>query len=75
MDMAAILFICAKPFEQIGNTLSTEGPMRNLVKIAQAVAKKTFKNHTILYAYIAQSQGQITLMGQNFDYNYNVLLL
>ena len=26
MDMAAILFNCAKPFEQIGNTLSTEGP-------------------------------------------------
>ena len=25
MDMAVVLFNCAKPFEQIGNTLSTEG--------------------------------------------------
>ena len=25
MDMAAILFNCAEPFEEIGNTLSTEG--------------------------------------------------
>ena len=37
MDMIAILFDGAKPFEQIGNTLLTEGPMWNLVKIAQAV--------------------------------------
>ena len=33
--MAAILFDGA--FEQIGNTLLPEGPMRNLVKIAKAV--------------------------------------
>ena len=26
MDMAAILFKCAEPFEQIGNTLSIESP-------------------------------------------------
>ena len=26
MDMAAILFNCPEPSEQIGNTLSTEGP-------------------------------------------------
>ena len=26
IDMAAILFSCVEPFEQIGNTLSTEGP-------------------------------------------------
>ena len=32
-----IFFICAEPFEQIGNTLLTEGPMWNLVKIAQNV--------------------------------------
>ena len=70
MGMAAILFNCAKPFEQIGNTLLTEGPMGNLVKIAQTVSEqKTFKNYTILYMYIAQGQGQITLLGQNFDYN------
>ena len=31
-----------------------------MVKIAQAVsAKKTFKNYTILYMYIAQGGGQI----------------
>ena len=26
VDMAAILFNCTEQFEQIGNTLSTEGP-------------------------------------------------
>ena len=70
MDMVAILFNGTEPFEQIGNTLSTGGPMWNLMKIAQAVSvKKTFKNYTILYMYTAQGQGQITLRGQNFDYN------
>ena len=65
MGMTTILFNGAKPFEQIGNTLPTEGPVRNLVKIAQAVSeKKTFKNYTILYMYIAQGQGQITHRGQ-----------
>ena len=51
MGMAAILFDGAEPFEQIGNTLLTEGPLWNLVKITQAQAvkeKKTFKNYTIL---------------------------
>ena len=53
MGMATILFNGAEPVEQIGNTLSTEGPMWNLVKIAQAVLeKKTFKNYTILYMNI-----------------------
>ena len=53
MDMAAILFNCAELFEQIGNNLSTEGPCE-IVKTAQAVSeKKTFKNYTILYMYIA----------------------
>ena len=70
MGMAAILFNGGKPFEQIGNTLLTEGPMLHLVEIGQAVSeKKTFKNYTILYMYIAQWQGEITLWGQNFDYN------
>ena len=51
-------------FEQIGNTLKTEGPMRNLVKITQEVSiKKTFKNYTILYMCIAQGQGQLTPRG------------
>ena len=35
MGMATSLFNCAEPFEQIGNTLLTEGPVWNLVKIAQ----------------------------------------
>ena len=34
---AAILFNVAEPFKQIVNTLSTESPMWNLVKIAQVV--------------------------------------
>ena len=37
MGMVAILFDGAEPFEQIGNTLLTEGPLWNLVKIAQAI--------------------------------------
>ena len=37
MGIAAIVFDGAGPFEQTGNTLLTEGPMWNLVKIAQAV--------------------------------------
>ena len=52
MGMAAILFNGVEPFKQIFNTLSTESPMRNLVKGAQAISeKKTFKNNTILYMY------------------------
>ena len=51
MGMAAILFNGAEPFQQIVNTLSTEGPKWNLVKSAQAVSMKTFKNYTILYMY------------------------
>ena len=35
MDMAAILFSGAEPFDQIVNILSTEGPMWNLMKIVQ----------------------------------------
>ena len=66
MDMAAIVFNGAKPFEQLGNTLLTECPKKNLVKIPPAVSeKKTFKDYTILYMYIAQGQGQITLRGQS----------
>ena len=34
MGKAAILFEGAEPFEQTGNSLLTEGPMWNLVKIA-----------------------------------------
>ena len=45
--MAVILFSGAEPFKQIVNTLSTEGPMRKMVKIAQALSEE-FKNYTIL---------------------------
>ena len=31
--------------------------------------KKTFKDYTILYMYIAREQGSITPGGQNFDCN------
>ena len=43
------------------NTLSTDGPLQTSVIIAQAVSEKTVKNYTILYMYIAQGQGQLTL--------------
>ena len=69
MGMAAILLNGAEPFKQIVTTFSTEGPMWNMVKIAQSVSKMTFKKYTILYMYIAQGQGQITPRGQNFDCN------
>ena len=58
MGMAAIFFNNAEPFEQIDNTSSTESPMRNLVKIGQAVSEKTFKDHKLLYMYIALGKGR-----------------
>ena len=39
MGMVAILFNGAEPFKQIINTLLTESPMRNLMKITQAVSE------------------------------------
>ena len=67
MGLAANLFKGAQPFEQTANPLLTEScPMRNLVIIRQEISKKkTFKDYTILYLYIAQGQVQITL-GANF---------
>ena len=56
--MAAVLFSGAEPFKQNVNTLSKEGPLWNLVKIAQAVSEKKSKNYTILYMYIAQGKGR-----------------
>ena len=61
MGMAAILFNGTEPFEQIVNIPSTEGPKWNLVKICQAVSEKKMSDVMILYLYIAQWQGQITL--------------
>ena len=40
MGMAAILFDGAEPFEQIGNTLLTKGPMWNLVRITEGVPEE-----------------------------------
>ena len=41
-----------------------------MAKIAQTLSeKKTFKNYTILYMYIANEPGQINRRGQKFDYN------
>ena len=40
MGKAAFLFNGAEPFEQIGNTLSTESPMWKMVKMAPAVSEK-----------------------------------
>ena len=57
MGMAAILFNGVEPFKQIVNIPSTEGPMRNLVKIGQAVSEKMFKDHTILYMYKPRNKG------------------
>ena len=50
MGMVAILFKDPKPFEQIDNTLSTEGPIRNLVKIGHADSEKImFEVYQIVY--------------------------
>ena len=70
MDMTAILFNDAKPFEQTDNTPSTEDPMWNIVTIVQAVSeKKTFKDYEILYVYIALGKEHVN-PGGNFDFNW-----
>ena len=58
MDIAAILFNGAEPFEQIVNFPSIEGHKWNPVKIDQTFSEKTFKDFTILYTYIAQGKGR-----------------
>ena len=80
MDIAAILFNVAEPFEHILNIFLTEGPMWNTVKIAQGGSeKKLKKTHTILYMYITgggeEGQEQMTPREQNFDCNQKMLLL
>ena len=40
MGMAAILLDSAEPFEQIGNTLLTEGSMWNLVKLLKQFQRR-----------------------------------
>ena len=61
MDMTSILLNGEDPFEQIVNILSTERrPYVNHVKSVKSVKivskKKTLKDYTILYIYIAQGQ-------------------
>ena len=60
-----------KSYEQIVRTLSTEGAMQNLVKIAQAVSeKKRFKNYTFfLHLYSQSALLADNTRGQNFDSN------
>ena len=58
-----ILFNGMEPFDQIVNILSTEGPKLKIVQ--ENLERKTSKDFTILYMYIAQGQGQIT--PKNFD--------
>ena len=56
MSMAAILFNCAKAFEQIVSTISKEGPhMKSGEKWQEVSENKTFK---VLY-YFLHAQGQI----------------
>ena len=75
MGMAAILFKLVEPFEQTVNTLSTEGPIWNLVKTALVVSEKTFENYTILYMYRAQGQGQITTFPIQMQGDANLTML
>ena len=68
MGMSSILFNGAEPYEQVVNIPSTD-PMWNLVKICQVVSEKKLEDFMILYLYIAQGKGQITLRRQVFGYN------
>ena len=53
MDIAAIFFNDAEPFEQSVNKPSTGNPMWNLSKICQVVLEvKTFTDFKVLYLYI-----------------------
>ena len=66
IDMAAILFNRTEPLKQNVNTLLTEGPMCNLVKIAQAVSEKTVKNFTIFMHVYSPWARVDNPRGQNF---------
>ena len=67
MGMVAIWFSSAESFEQTDNAPLT-CLMWNLVKIGQTISvKKTLKDNTILYMYIAH--GAINPQGINFDWN------
>ena len=47
IDMVAILFNCAEPFEQIGNTLLTEGRIPSGHKILIITKMFYYFNHTL----------------------------
>ena len=49
MDMTVIFFNCAEPFEQIGNTLSTEGPCENYSSSFRE--KDIQKLHNFIHVY------------------------
>ena len=51
MDMAAILYNCAKPFEQIGNTLSTDGPVKNGENCSSSSREEIYKLHNFIHVY------------------------
>ena len=63
------MFYGVEPFEQIAKTILTEDPMRNLMKISQAVSeqtvseKKAFKDYMIIYLNIVQGQQQMAPAG------------
>ena len=79
MSMAAIMFNDEEPFEQSVYIPSTENSMLNLVKIGQVVLGWRWLNISRFYTCIAQGQRQMPSGGrgggQNFDPNYNILLL
>ena len=49
MGIAAILFSGAESYEKSVNTPSSEGPMRNLVKVDEIVSETIFKDLMISY--------------------------
>ena len=52
MDMAAILFNCAEPFKQIGNTLSTDGPCEIWWKLLKQFKRRRRLKITKFYTCI-----------------------
>ena len=62
-----ILFNSAEPFEQTDNIPSNR--KRHVKSGENWSEKKTLKDYTILFMYIAQRQGQITPRGEQFDCN------
>ena len=65
----AISFSGAEPFEQIVKTISTRGPMWNLVKIVQAVSEKKCKKiHNNIHVYSPRARTD-SPQGTNLDLN------